>query len=751
MNRRRDMPVWWLPGRAGLLFAILSCVCLTVHDARAAEVSFRNDVMAVLSKAGCNMGTCHGNRSGKGGFKLSLRGEDPAHDFEVLTRESSSRRVNPLDSDRSLLLLKPLMQVSHEGGRRLIRESREHRILRDWVAAGLPADSEQEPRLAQLVVAPTDVVLRDPSDEVQLTALARFADGTERDVTALAVYEAADPVVAIEREGLVRRLSLGETTVLVRYLNRQVAVRVAFIPDRSDDEWQGPDPANRIDALIFAKLRRLTIQPSEVCGDAVFLRRACLDLLGVLPTAEEVQAFVQSAEEGKRAALVDALLDRPEFAEHWALKWSDLLRNEEKVLDRKGVQGFHDWLRRSIAENQPVDEFVKTLIASRGSTYVEPPANFWRALREPLVRAESTAQLFLGVRLQCARCHNHPFDQWTQDDYYSWANVFSQVDYKIVDNRRRDDNDQHEFDGEQIVFMQGRGEFPDPRTGVSRPPRFLGEESSGDPEGQDRLRRLADWLTRPDNERFARMQVNRIWYHLLGRGLVDPIDDFRATNPSGHPQLLDELAAEFVASGFDRQHMIRLIMASRTYQMSSEPNETNATDERNFSRGGVRRLSAEELLDALTQVIGVPVEFNGYPLGLRAGQIPGVCAIRPRDEPPAAGDAFLTQFGKPPRLQSCECERSDATTLSQAFEFTSGPLIADLLSARGSHLDQWLASAADTREVIRVLFWTALSRPPNAAEELALSAHIDQAADRRAALEDVVWSVVSSNEFLLRH
>ncbi len=492
------------------------------------------------------------------------------------------------------------------------------------------------------------------------------------------------------------------------------------------------------------------MQPAQVCDDSTFVRRVFLDLLGLLPTADEARSLVESTDDHKRASLVDALLQRPEFADFWAQKWSDLLRNEEKVLDRKGVQNFHAWIRSSIAHNEPVDQFVHQLIASRGSTYSQPAANYWRAMREPLMRAESTAQLFLGVRLQCARCHNHPFDHWTQDDYYSWANLFAPVDYKIVENRRRDDNDKHEFDGEQIVFMNTKESVGDPRTNEPRPPQFLGDDTGAGASADDRLLALADWIVRPDNQLFAQMQVNRIWYHLLGQGIVDPIDDFRATNPPVNPLLLNYLAEEFVSSGFDRQHLIRLITASATYQLSSEPYDVVRSDDRHFSHARVRRLSAEQLLDAITQVVDVPVRFNGYPVGFRAGAIPGVTALRPRDEAPSSGDKFLKLFGKPPRLQSCECERSEETTLSQAFELTSGPLINKLLSQSGNCIDSWVTESAGDSQSLSELYWSALSRAPTDEEIVALTDYLQRADDRRTAWEDVVWSVVSSSEFLLR-
>ncbi|MGH7201409.1 MAG: DUF1549 and DUF1553 domain-containing protein, partial [Planctomycetaceae bacterium] len=622
--------------------------------------------------------------------------------------------------------------------------------LKTWIAAGLPPDREDAPRLTELHVTPTQVILADPDDAVQLSATATFSDGTSRDVTRLAVFEPVGRLVEVAADGRATRLGFGEETVIVRYLNRQRAVRLAFIPARPEFAWSAPSPANFVDEHVFAKLRPLRMNPSDVCDDTVFVRRAYLDLLGILPTADEARRFLEDRDPEKRRRLVDRLLERPEFAEFWALKWSDLLRNEEKTLDRKGVENFHAWIRRSIAQGKPLDQFARELVSARGSTYQNPPANYYRAMREPLMRAESTAQLFLGIRLQCAKCHNHPFDRWTQDDYYGWANLFARVDYKVLENRRRDDNDKHEFVGEQIVYISQKGAVEHPRTGEPVPPRFLAEGNVTVREEGDRLRQLAEWLTSADNARFARSQVNRIWYHLMGQGIVDPIDDFRATNPPVNPALLDALADEFVASGFDLRHMIRLIMTSKTYQLSATPNETNADDASNFSHAVPRRLAAEQMLDALSQVTGVPVAFNGYPLGLRAGQLPGVRAVRPRDDPPSNGDQFLQLFGKPQRLQTCECERSDETTLGQTFELVSGPLIADLLTRPENRLSRLLASEQSSAEIIEELYWTALSRAPTQEELRATTDHLDTAADRRRALEDIAWALVNSNEFMLR-
>jgi hypothetical protein len=480
------------------------------------------------------------------------------------------------------------------------------------------------------------------------------------------------------------------------------------------------------------------------------VRRAYLDLLGILPTAGEARAFVADERADKRSRLVERLFARPEFADFWALKWADLLRAEERLLDRKGIEAFQRWLRQGIAENKPLDRFARELIAARGSTYQNPAANFYRAIRDPVARSEAVAQVFLGTQLHCAQCHNHPFDQWTQDDYYDWADVFARVGYKVLENRRRDNNDGHEFKGEQIVFVANRGEVKNPRTGKTAHPWFLGLKKPLADDPDDELAALAAWITSPDNPFFARAQVNRVWFHLMGRGIVDPIDDFRATNPASHPALLAALTADFVKHGFDLRYLIRLIMNSRVYQLSATPNESNRDDDLNFSRAYVRRLTAEQLLDCQSEVAGVPVKFNGYPAGLRAAQLPGALSERRRDQKMSGVDSFLETFGKPPRLLTCECERSGDTTMGQAFQMISGPAINELLDAPNNRLGRLLSSGKPARGIVEELYWTALTRPPADKELNRVTALLEKSNDKRRALEDVTWALLNAKEFVLR-
>jgi hypothetical protein len=713
-------------------------------------VSFRNDVMAVLSRAGCNSGACHGNLNGKGGFKLSLRGENPDADFAALTRDMLGRRLDRHRPVDSLVLAKATMFLPHEGGPRFRRDSLEYQILHHWIAAGAPLDSASTPRPVRLQATPATAVLHDPSDRVRIEVRATFSDGTTRDVSRLACFEPSTLLVKVDPSGLVVRQGYGETVLLVRYLDQQAVVRLAFVPPRPDFVWKEVPIHNDIDRLVFTKLKSLRIQPAGLCDDSEFLRRAYLDTLGLLPTPAETRRFLADNRPDKRGRLIAQLVERNEFADFWALKWADLLRNEEKVLDTTGVQLFHGWLRQAIIDGKPLNEFARELIASRGSTYRHPAANYYRALRDPYTRAEATAQVFLGIRLQCARCHNHPFDRWTQTDYHRFSAFFNRVQYRIIENNRRDRLDTHEFAGEQIVWMARAGELTHPVSGENLTPRFLGGDTPG--ANADRLRALADWVAHPDNPYFARAQVNRIWQHLVGKGIVDPGDDFRDSNPASNPELLDALTKEFVARQFDLRHMLRMILNSRVYQLSARPNKSNRDEESksNFARAIVRPLQAEQLLDAMVQVTGAPLRFGGFPTRTRAGQLPGVGANRRRGLGAGDGDKFLSIFGKPVRSLSCECERSDDTTLARAFQLISGPTINRLIADENNRLTKLVAAGKSDAAIIEELFLAALCRLPSDREKQKTMELLVQSADRRATLEDILWGLLNAKEFLLR-
>jgi hypothetical protein len=722
------------------------CVCAPAY---ADSPDYRRDVAPILSRAGCNQGACHGNQSGKGGFKLSLRGEDPDHDFIALTRDGLGRRTDPLHPEQSLVLQKATGAMSHEGGRRFDPDSLEYHTLHDWIAAGRLAGSTAA--VTRLTVTPGVQVVVEPAESVKLRVEAAFADGTTRDVTRLAVLEPTSPsVVSVSADGTVRRAEFGETVIQVRYLTAQTAARLAFVPQRPDFRWPDPPERNVIDKHVFAKLRALRMRPAPLADDGVFLRRVYLDVLNILPTADESRAFLADTDPDKRAKLIDRLFARPEFADAWALVWSDLLRNEEKVLDAKGTRVFHDWIRDQFAAGVPLNEFARQVIAGRGSTYADPPANYYRALRDPYARSEATAQVFLGVRVQCARCHNHPFDRWTQNDYHEWAAFFSRVQYRVVGNDRTDKFDQHEFAGDQIVWMDRTSELTNPRTGKPTPPRLLGDDKPTQVGGDaDRLQFLADWVADPGNPFFARAQVNRVWFHLFGRGLVEPNDDFRAANPPANPELLDALAADFVAHKFDLKHLVRLILNSQTYQLSAETDDTNRDDAVNFSHALIQPLRAEPLLDAFSRVLEAPVKFDGFPLGLRAGELPDA-QVGQRGVLPGAGPRFLKAFGKPDRLLSCECERGDDTTLVQAFQLLTGGLLHQMLTRPDNRLGRLMKAGADDAAIVEELYLAALCRPPSEREKSAALALIARSADRRAGLEDVAWGVLNAKAFLLR-
>ncbi len=734
-------------------FVLLFSCTLWAQPVRAADaVSFAHDVSAVLSRAGCNMGACHGNLNGKGGLKLSLRGEDPVFDHLALTRGALARRIDPESPDESLVLQKAVGRIPHEGGVRFPLASREYAILRQWIAEGGRSDARSAAKLKKLIVTPTQQILTAPQDSFQLKAIALYADGSTRDVTPLlAVDSTAIGVVRVLPSGEVRKEQDGETTLLVRYLGEQVPVRVAFLPDVPEPDLSVLKSSHRIDELIARQLRELRIPPAELASDALFIRRASLDITGTLPTADVVRAFLADPAPNKREKLIDSLLSRPEYAEYWAMKWSDLLRNEEKSLDKKGVQVYHRWIKNWIAEDRPLNEFARAILSARGSTYANPPANFYRAVRDPQARAEAVAQVFLGVRVNCAKCHNHPFDRWTQDDYHQFSAFFTQIQYRVLANNRRDDLDKHEFVGEQIVFASRTGETTLPRTGDVAVPKTLGDDRSPNAH-TDRLNMLADWIAHPDNPFFAQAQANRVWSHLFGRGLVEPNDDFKVANPPSNPELLDYLTAEFKAGGFRLKPLIRTILLTRTYQLSSSTNERNAHDESHFSHAMIQPLEAEQLLDAMSKVLGVEPRFSGYPAGIRAGAVPAMSqsGTGSRRGSASMGERFLRVFGKPERLLTCDCERGEETGLLQAFQMINGEQINAMLRQPDNRIGQLIAKKTSDAEILDELYLSALSRYPNATEKNQLLNYVSSKPDRRAAWEDIAWGIVNAKEFLLR-
>jgi hypothetical protein len=716
-------------------------VPLTVKDLeKPSPVSFRRQFIAALNVGGCNMGACHGTPSGKGGFKLSLRGFDPDADFLQLTRDVSGRRTDRLDADSSLILLKGLGKVSHEGSARFPESSVAAQTLRAWLAEGMQPDPADLPALQKVEIIPGARVLNAPGKWQQLSVLARFADGSVQDVTRLTVFSSSDPGVAtVSTGGLVEFSQTGEVAVLCRYLDQMPSVRLMYLEPRKGFQWNSPQENNYVDKFTFAKLKMLSIPPSELCTDQEFIRRASFDIIGTLPTGDEVKKFLDDKAPDKRAKLVDALLDRPEYADFWTLKWADVLRNNRKTLAVKGIHVYQRWLHGHMEANTPFDQMVRELITASGSTFGNPAANYYRVAKDPQNLAETTAQLFCGVRMQCAKCHNHPFERWTQDDYYSMAAFFARV--KLKKDSMEPGGAKEQNTGAEIVYGERSGEVTQPRTGKVMPPKFLGGAVPQVPPGADRREFLAIWLTSNDNPFFAKSVVNRIWFHLNGRGIVEPVDDFRDSNPSANDELLDALAKDFVEHKFDLKHAIRTIVTSRTYQLSAQGNELNKDDNKYFSHAITKLLPAEPLLDAVCQATEVPEKFGGLPMGTRAIQLPDG----------EVNHIFLKTFGQPGRELACECERESDSNLAQALQLINGPTINEKMRSGNNRLARLLGKNLPEADILNELYLATLSRPAQEAEVKAALSHVAKATDKRKAWEDVQWALLNSKEFLFRH
>jgi hypothetical protein len=674
-------------------------------------VSFRLDTLPALTKQACNSGACHGSPSGKGGFRLSLRGFDPEFDETTLLREAFARRVNISDPEASLLLRKPTMQIAHGGGRRMKTNDPTFRVLHDWIAQGCWTDPTPALACVRLEVFPPVRILRHPAESQQLVALAHLSDGTTRDVTELADFTSTDETVAtVTPAGGVQALGRGEAAIVVRYLDQIAISSLTFLRDVDGFRWPDLSERNSVDQLVFKKLKLLQIAPSEVCSDPEFLRRVHLDVIGVLPTAAEVQAFLADGSRDNRDRLIDSLLARDEFAEFWALRWGDLFQAKGSRMSSSGVHKFHHWLVAAVRDNMPYDRFARELLTARGSTFENPAANFFRTATDPIACSEVTSQLFLGVRIQCAKCHNHPYERWTQDHYYGLGAFFSRVQRKEFSNRGEPD--------ELVVLLGSQGEVTQPRTGRTMKPVLpIGGEVDV-PASVDRRDVFVRWLTAPDNPFFARVAVNRIWGHLFGKGIVDPVDDFRDSNPPSHAELLDTLAADFVRTGFNQRHILQTILRSTTYQLSSRETVLNKGDQKYFSHALARPLTAEQLLDAICHVTGVPEKFAGLPVGIRATALPT----------PDVGSDFLVAFGQPARNTACECERTDEPKLSQALRLLSGEIISKKLRSPGSRLSRLLN---DTRDRVQ-----AAGQPPAAGLQLWLRADVGAIDRHGAAVSD---------------
>jgi len=724
----------------------LAAIAIVFASAAPVEpASFAVEVRAVFTKAGCNQGLCHGNATGKGGLKLSLRGEDPEFDLEALTHGMFARRINPYDPDSSLALLKATGRVPHEGGIRFDPASDDYRIVRSWIAAGARTDPPNVPVPVRLVVTPSDGEFTDPVREVNLSVQAHFSDGSVRDVKHRANYESSELTVSVDAAGKVSAERTGEAAILVRYLDTAAVARLTFLPDRPDFKPASVGGSHPLDIAAITKLNRLRVDPSPPCDDHILLRRTHLDLIGRLPTTDEARAWSADRSPDRHAKLVDRLLERPEFVDHWTLKWADVLRADPLMLDPVGAGRYLRWVKRQVAADRPLNELVTELLTGAGSTYSNPPASFARIHRTPEDLAENTAQLFMGVRLKCARCHNHPSERWTMADFYGMAAFFARIQRKNH-SPPQPMNNVSAINGEELITLAGDGEAIHPRNGSQVAPRLPGDPSRGlaprviTREPRDRRALLAAWLVDADNPFFARAMANRIWFHVFGRGIVEPVDDFRDSNPPSNPQLLDALAAEFVRGGFRLKPVLRTILSSQVYRFGSKPTPGNKDDTRCFSHSPPRRLSAEVLLDAIGDVTGLPEEFEGLPRGLRAVQLPGG---RTRN-------AMLRDFGKPGRLTVCECERTEEAALTHSLYLINSPDLVSRIEDRKNVLGKLLARKLNDEQIQDELSLAALSRLPTSAERDAFAKHRAGKPDRRDALEDLLWAYLNAKEFLFR-
>lgn len=690
---------------------------------------FVSDVIPVLTRTGCNMGACHGAAQGKGNFRLSLLGYDPDADYLAIAKAINGRRVSVAQPERSLLLLKPLMSVVHKGGRRFEKDSAEYRVLHDWIAAGMSKPDPKESPITQVDVLPKRQTLA-VGDTQRYRVVAKFADGATRDVSSQALFDSSDASVAtVTPSGNAKVTGKGETAVVVRYQGLVATARIDS-PFNAPKAIAKTSAVPTVDALINAKLNALGLDASPLCTDADFLRRASLDIIGLLPTPEEARAFLADASPDKRAKLIDALLDRPEYVDYWTLKWSDILRSSRRTLGDKGMAALNRWIRQSVAQNKPWNQFAREVVAARGSANQTGAANFFRTAGNPQEQAETVSQVFLGVRIQCAKCHNHPYEKWKQQQYYQIAAFFARVKVKNGDAN------------EGTIIYSGRdGEVTNPRTGRQAAPIALDAKPLADDFSGDRRDALADWLTSSQNPFFAKILVNRVWKHLMGVGLVEPVDDLRATNPPSNEPLFDFLARDFAAHGFDIKHLIRTIMRSEAYGRSPIPTKTNAADPKFFSHYTFKRLGAETLLDALASATGTTDKFDGYPTGTRAAQLPD----------PTVNSYFLDLFGRPARNSACECERSDQPNMGQILHLMNNAGLNARLGAKEGRIGKLLAAKTELSLLIEELYLGAYSRFPSPAEKKLALAKLTAAKDKPAATEDVLWALLNSPEFLFNH
>jgi hypothetical protein len=695
------------------------------------KVTFLRDVAPILNRVGCTSGTCHGAAKGKNGFKLSLRGYDPQFDYEALLYDLSGRRFNRAEPGRSLMLAKPTQQVPHGGGLRFEIGSGYYKTIYNWIAQGVPFGDPAADSVRRLEATPGEVFMNQPGGQEAVKVSATYADGGTRDVTTEAVLESNAPDVAAVTDASVKGLRVGEATLLVRYQGNFTSLPVTVLNPKPGFAWNQLPVNNYIDRFIDAKLQRLKIQPTGMTDDAAFLRRVSLDLTGQVPMPDAVRAFTADPSKTKRSALIDKLIASPAYVDHWTLKWGDLLQSSRKYLGEKGAYGFREWIRDSIAQNKPYDRMVREMLTARGSSYENPAGNFYRVTHDPKPTMEKTTQVFLGVRMVCAQCHDHPFERWTQNQYYEMAAFFSrlgiQPGYEV---------------GEEILFDR-RGDFDmkHPKDGRVMNPKFVlpASHSAGDAAP---LTAYAEWITAKDNPFFAKSTVNRVWSYFFGRGIIDPVDDIRASNPPSNPALLDAMEKDFMAHGFDLRQLMRVIANSRTYQAAITSNEWNENDTENFSHAVPRRLSAEELMDALTIATGVRPVFPEAPPDTRAEQVA---------DPHVGKDGFLDLFGRPSRESSCECERRSDLSLPQALNLVNGKTISDAVSDVNGRVAKSILAGRSDRELVEELYLASMGRLPAPAEMERGLRYLETGGGRAARAQDLLWALVNSKAFLYNH